>query len=826
MNDFVLYVDVIVPYPLSNTYTYHVPKEMAERIVEGQRVVVPFRNKLIVAITLKLHHNKPEDYNTKAVVSVIDKIPSVDTIQLNFWAWIANYYQCSLGEVMKAAIPSSLRLDADAKITIETPLEEEDLMGLELDAQELYLYLLVHRDTKLTELVKAFKHLDVYQIVSELVKSHILSCDGSVRGKLHRMIKKVCLAPSYREIEVLDFLLKGLKRAPKQLDLLEYMVDECRILDQWDFSFSYDSLKRKGFDSTIRALKEKGILKVFEEEEVPMVVNETSSEDLLPALSTIQQKAYKDILNLFYSTPVVLLHGVTASGKTEIYIRLIADCLKTGKQVLYLLPEIGLTTQIIRRLQNVFGKKVSIYHSRLSDGERLDVWNKMRQLDLNDKDAECQVVLGARSAVFLPFKKLGLIIVDEEHESSFKQYDPSPRYNARDAAIVLAHSHQCKTLLGSATPSIESYYNAQSGKYGLVELFHRFNNIVPPSIQIADIKEARRTKTMRGSLTPILYDEIKGSLENNKQVILFQNRRGYGLFVQCVTCGWTPKCLHCDVSLTYHKIDNSLVCHYCGYKMYLPKQCPECHGHEIKDIGYGTEKVEHEIEELFPDAKLLRMDLDTTRKKQSFDQIIRAFESHQADILIGTQMVTKGLDFSNVAVVGIINADALLKFPDFRAYERSFQLMLQVSGRAGRLHGGGKVIIQTSDPENPLFNEVIKGDYKSLYSSQIMDRETFRYPPFSRMISVVIKHKYQNYVDGFAGELAAVLRQQFGMRVLGPEYPLIARLHNNYQKQILLKFEREFSISSAKVLLDRMIEHVQSYSKNKNVSITIDVDPI
>ncbi|MDC1106722.1 primosomal protein N' [Prolixibacteraceae bacterium] len=825
MNSTSLFVDVVVPFPLASTFTYHYDTVMSAQMQVGNRIVVPFRNKPIVAIVLKLHNIKPEGYDTKAVISIVDSTPSVSDIQLNFWSWIANYYQCTIGEVMKASIPASLRLDADAKITVNEEVDEHTVSQWDSETREIYYYALGDRDLKLSKLVKEFGKEKVYQIVALLMRKHIFSCDGSVRGQNKRMIRVVNFTPSYHQIKTLEMVLRGLSKAPKQQELMAYMMDECRIADDWEFRFPLYEIKKRQLISGVRPLIQKGIIEQVEVLEE--VVQDTEISVMsLPELSVAQDNAYKDILRNFFEKQVVLLHGVTASGKTEIYIRLISDCIKQNKQVLYLLPEIGLTTQIIRRLKSVFGKKVAIYHSRISDSERVDLWNKMYAYDSSDSAAECQIILGARSTIFLPFKRLGLIIVDEEHESSYKQYDPSPRYNARDAAIVLSHIHQCKTLLGSATPSIETYYNALHGKFGLVTLTQRYNDILHPEIVLADISEARRTKAMQGAFTPILIDEIKKSLEDKKQVILFQNRRGYGLFVQCTKCSWTPKCLHCDVSLTYHRSDNSLVCHYCGYKMYFPKECPSCHSREIKDIGYGTEKIESEIKELFPQAKLLRMDLDTTRKKHSFDQIIGAFERNEADILIGTQMVTKGLDFSNVAVVGIVNADAILKFPDFRAYERSFQLMLQVSGRAGRLHGGGKVVIQTSDPTNPLFSDVIKGDYPSLYQSQIKDREMFRYPPFYRMVSIMVKHKYQNVVDSFASQVAYILRQQFGHRILGPEYPLLTRVQNSYQKQIMLKCEKDYSISAAKQLIDKVISHVQSHSSNKNVSIVIDVDPL
>ncbi|QZE13554.1 primosomal protein N' [Halosquirtibacter laminarini] len=822
MSDSTFFVDVIVPLPLNATFTYHY--DGGRNIVPGMRVVVPFRNKPMVAIVRNIHHDCPTDYKTKSIYDILDLVPSIQDSQLNFWSWIANYYQCCIGEVMKAAVPTSLRLDGDALISVSEEVEVETQNEWSDKYREIYYYALGDKALKLSKLIKEFGKKNVYSIVSDLVQQGVFSFD-SLLTRNKQVVKMVRLAKEYQHERTLEIIMRGFRRSTIQLDILSLFYDNISRSGDSSISFSLSEIKAKYSYSAIQALIKKGVVEKYDQS-IVLDENISSTTNNLPILSLDQERVYKEILSSFFTKQVALLHGVTASGKTEVYIRLIADCLKQRKQVLYLLPEIGLTTQIVRRLKSVFGNKVGLYHSRISDRQRMELWNEMLQYDPKVEDGPCQVILGARSSIFLPFKHLGLIIVDEEHETSFKQFDPSPRYNARDAAIVLAHIHQCKTLLGSATPSIESYHNALIGKYALSTLDKRFNDVALPDIVLADISESKRTKSMQGSLTPELYHEMKEALSNNKQIILFQNRRGYGLWVQCRDCQWTPKCLHCDVSLTHHKGDNALVCHYCGYKMYMPKICPTCSGSQIHDIGFGTEKIESEIAALFPQTKLLRLDLDTTKKKLAFDKIVREFENHEADILIGTQMVTKGLDFSNVAVVGIMNADALLNFPDFRAYERSFQLMLQVSGRAGRAKGGGKVVVQTSDVKNPLFMDVIHSDYVGLYRNQIRDREQFCYPPFYRMVSLFVKHKFQNYVDQFADQLAQILRQQFGNRVLGPEYPLLSRIQNQYQKQIILKFGPSDSVSTSKKRIQQIIQFLNQNSEIKGVTVVIDVDPM
>jgi primosomal protein N' (replication factor Y) len=547
-------------------------------------------------------------------------------------------------------------------------------------------------------------------------------------------------------------------------------------------------------------------------------------------LSPAQSEALIQIKQSFENKSVTLLHGVTSSGKTEIYIKLIKECIESGKQVLYLLPEIGLTTQIITRLTRVFGDKAGIYHSKFNDSERVEIWNKVlnfgKSNDHNNPESDYQLIVGTRSALFLPFKNLGLIVVDEEHENSFKQYDPAPRYHARDAAVILGHFHNAPVLLGTATPAVETFYNARSGKYGLVTLFERHQNIEMPEIVTADFKDAYRRRQMISHLTPLLFAEITGALERKEQVILFQNRRGFSPFIECKLCGWVPKCPHCDVSLTFHKHNNSLVCHYCGHSISHPGSCSSCKSKELTNKGFGTEKVEEDLRLIFPDANIDRMDLDTTRSKRGFEKIIQRFEKKEIDILIGTQMVTKGLDFENVSIVGILNADNLLNQPDFRAYERSYQLMAQVGGRSGRKNKRGKVIIQTSEPTHHIIQNVANNDYEAMYRGQIAERKHFKYPPFYRMIGITLKHREKNELDRIAQELSMRLRERFGARILGPEYPLISRIKTLYIKQLWIKVEREVSVVNAKRQMQEIIDLVKTREGNKTIQIAINVDPI
>ena len=619
------------------------------------------------------------------------------------------------------------------------------------------------------------------------------------------------------------------KKAPKQLEILMYVYSKTLQSKNKSYRISRpDMLKDLNSSAAqLNSLIKKGIcesytvgisrLEYFDRSEINCV-----------DFSEFQQKAYDDVKKGFEQKDIALIHGITSSGKTEIYIKLIEDTIKQGKQVLYLLPEIALTTQIINRLRKAFGNKVGVYHSKFNDFERVEIWNKvlLNSIEKKNNEGTYQIVLGARSSLFLPYSNLGLVIVDEEHDTSYKQHEPAPRYNARDSAIYLAKLHGAKTILGSATPSLESYYNAKYNKYAFIELNKRFGGVMLPEIFVADVKEETKKRRMKSHFTPFLLEHIAEALKNKEQVILFQNRRGFSIRLECDICHWVPECKHCDVTLTYHKRSNQLICHYCGYSENIPERCPACNNSKILMHGFGTEKLEEELPVFFPDAKVVRMDMDTTRSKYGHQQIINDFEDRKIDILVGTQMVTKGLDFENVSVVGIMNADSMISFPDFRSFERSFQLMAQVSGRAGRKQKRGKVIIQTYNPFHAVIRYVIDHDFKAMYESQITERVTFKYPPIYKLILITVKHKNAEHLNTSAKELAIILKKSFGQRILGPEYPVVSRIRNEYIKNILLKIEKDFSLSKAKSILAERIEEFKSDKENSGVRIIIDVDPV
>ncbi|HKJ41359.1 MAG TPA: primosomal protein N', partial [Sunxiuqinia sp.] len=623
--------------------------------------------------------------------------------------------------------------------------------------------------------------------------------------------------------EEIKTVLDEIKRAKKQVELLEYFLGETLYQQEPRIRVAKKQLLEGSgvSDGILRSLVDKEVLAI-EEVEIGRLDLEKMNDTHLYDLNEVQEKAYQELKKEFKTNRPVLLHGVTASGKTEIYIKLIEEVLAQGKQVLYLVPEIGLTSQLINRLKRAFGNRAGVYHSKFNDAERVEIWFNI----LQETEDSYQVVLGARSAVFLPFKKPGLIIVDEEHENSYKQFDPAPRYNARDLAVVLGQIHKAPVLMGTATPSFESYFNVKQGKYGLVEIKERFQGIELPEMIVADVKDATRKKRMQSLLTPELFDEITSALEKKEQVILFQNRRGFAPYLQCHTCGWIPKCKNCDVSLTYHKYRSSLICHYCGHTVSLPGNCGECHSEDVRTKGFGTEQIEEELKILFPETRIARMDLDTTRAKRAFEQIIYKFENQQIDILVGTQMVTKGLDFDHVRVVGILSADQLLNYPDFRSFERSYQLMAQVSGRAGRKNKRGKVIIQTLQAKHPVLNEVINNNFEQLFNSQMMERKLFRYPPYFRLIKVVVKHKNRQRLDRGANQLATLLQKKFKGQVLGPEYPVISRVQTWYQKEIWLKLEKNKQLNQAKKDLQDFMDQIKGLPNNGGMIIYADVDPM
>ena len=813
-----LFVEVILPLAIAKNYTYRVPFHLNNSVGIGKRVVVQFgKSKLYTAIVYSIGNQAPEKYEAKYLMEVLDDRPVVTERQLQFWQWLAEYYMCNVGEVMNAALPSALKLASETKVVLNKDFEVDksalhDKEFLIVEALELQPELTVG------DIAKLLGQKTVMPILKLMFEKNIINISEEVSER-YKPRKKIFikLNPLYNDPDNLKELFPILeKRAPKQADAVLAYIKLAR--HQKTISKNELIEESGAGDASIKSLIEKEIF-VAEEKNVSRLYfdeDEFSSDFLL---SENQQNALTGIKDAFEQKDVVLLHGVTSSGKTQIYIRLIEDMINSGRQVLYLLPEIALTTHIIERLRQYFGSSIGVYHSKFNDNERVEVWQKV----LNH---EYKVVLGARSSVFLPFDDLGLIIVDEEHETSYKQFDPAPRYNARDAAIYLANTYHSKVLLGSATPSFETYYNARMHKYGLVELSERFGGVELPQTEVVSIGEETKKKTMQSHFTSVLMEDMKQALSNKEQVILFQNRRGYAPLLICKVCAYTPKCINCDVSLTYHKSSGKLHCHYCGYKEEAPSICPACGSTHLEYKGFGTEKIEDELSMLLPEARITRMDLDTTRSKNSLQNILNDLEEKKIDILVGTQMVAKGLDFSDITVIGIINADSLLKYPDYRANERSFQMLAQVSGRAGRRGKQGKVVIQTYDPNHRVIKQVIENDYRDLYLTEMEERRSFKYPPFYRIINLDIKHKNADVLYNQAEYLATELRKNFGDRVIGPEVPLISRIRNYYIKSIMLKFEKDgISINRVKAVIRDIITQFQTTKLSKGSIIQPDVDP-
>lgn len=772
------YVEVILPLPLEGTFTYVVPDALLDKVVPCVRLLVPFgKTKTYIGIcdTYPTDHPNNNDDNDgikyKAILAILDDGPVLLPQQLQLWHWIANYYMSSIGDVYKAALPSGLK----GEDTYKPHTEEYVCLGKQFRGeQELHIALDgLARATKQQKVLMSYLELSGIANVPELVSTDVTQTDNKQHNQLRAVSK-----------------------------------DELR-------NTTHCSL------AIINSLIEKGILQTYRKE-VSRLNN--SYDKLQPnaihALNDAQTIAYDKILLQMMAHNVTLLHGVTSSGKTEIYIHLIFKALQEHKQVLYLLPEIALTVQITNRLRCVFGNKLGIYHSRYNDEERVEIWQKQ----LSNEPYE--VILGARSAVFLPFQRLGLVIIDEEHENSFKQQDPAPRYHARSVAIVLAQMYGAKTLLGTATPSIESYRNAQLGKYGLVTLSQRYKDIQLPTIEVVDIKDLRRRKLMSGPFSPHLIAAVRNALQRGEQAILFQNRRGFAPMIECRTCGWVPHCPNCDVSLTYHKSMNVLTCHYCGYTERVPEQCPNCESKDIKGRGYGTEKIEDEIMEVFPDARIARMDLDTTRTKNAYERLINDFSAGKTNLLIGTQMVSKGLDFDHVSVVGILDADNMLNYPDFRAYEHAFTMMAQVSGRAGRKGKQGLVILQTKNPELPVIQQVVNNSYTAFYKSQLEERTAFHYPPFFHLIYIYIKHRNNDIVESASMELGSRIREIFGNRVLGPDKPTVARVKTLHIRKIMLKLENGIDYKLAKQYLRSIRDTMMKEKRYGALTIYFDVDPL
>ena len=821
---------MLLPLPVS-MFTYAIPDELAEKVIEGGRVVVQFgKRKIYTALVVGIHDRKPVGYEIKEILSVLDEVPVILPAQLKFWNWIAAYYLCHPGEVMNAALPSAFKLASESKVILNPvfdPLREE------LNEKEsLLLEALYHRPAiEIAEISRIIGQMKVIPVIKTMLEKGIILMEEKLSEK-YRPRKEVFvrLTEEYSDEEKFKDLFEQLeKRAGKQLELLmSFLVLSRQKSDRSGEVNRTELLKSvKATSSVLEGLIAKGVLNTIEK-----VVSRVEGGGNITDVGSIelvdfQKKAFDEIHNAFLIKDVVLLHGVTSSGKTEIYIKYIQEILDQGKQVLYLLPEIALTTQTISRLKKYFGERVGVYHSRFNENERVEIWNKVL---IHGKPgaggtSSYDIILGARSAVFLPFSELGLVIVDEEHDSSFKQYEPSPRYNGRDAALYLAHLHGAKTILGSATPSIESYYNSMEGKYALVEMSERYGNMEMPEINVVNLREEIRWKKMKSHFTSVLVKQLEDALGKSEQAIIFQNRRGFSLRLECETCGWMPVCRNCDVTLVYHKQNHQLRCHYCGYTTSIPEKCPECKGTSLMMKGFGTEKVEEDLAILFPKARIARMDLDTTRTRHSHQKIINDLEERKIDILVGTQMVTKGLNFENVSTVSILNADNMLGFPDFRAAERGYQLMAQVSGRSGRKYKRGCVIIQTYNPRHPVILDVVNHDYRSMYEQQLIDRRKFKYPPFYRLVLVKIKHKDPEVLNKASDELAQQFRLLFGNRVLGPEYPLVSRIMNYYLKQIIIKIERSLSQTEIK---KKLMQEIMEFSKRKefkNLRLVMDVDP-
>ncbi len=817
-----MYADVIVPLPIANTYTYALPEGMEREVMVGSRVVVPFgRKKFYTAIIVRLHDTPPAEYETKDVVEVLDTHPIILPNQYRFWEWIASYYLCTMGDVYKAALPAGMKLESETVVELNSdyeatePLPEREQRILDLLTNE--------KEQSITILEKESGLKNILTVVKSLIDKEAIF----VKEELKRTYKPrteacVRIVPDNPAEERLHELFQTLGRAPKQLALLMRYVELSGLMGggkRQEVTKKELITKANVSEAVLKGLVDKGVFEVYHRETGRLRDGLRPVNELRP-LSDAQRQAMQRIQQVFGEKNVCLLHGVTSSGKTEVYIHLIQETLKAGRQVLYLLPEIALTTQITNRLKEVFGDHLGVYHSKFPDAERVEIWQK--QLSEQPYD----IILGVRSSVFLPFRNLGLVIVDEEHENSYKQQDPAPRYHARSAAIVLASIYGAKTLLGTATPSVESYYNARHGKYGLVELTERYQDIKLPRIEVVDIADLKRRKVMKSHFSPLLLEEMRKALEQKEQVILFQNRRGFSQMIECNVCGWVPRCRNCDVSLTYHKGVNQLTCHYCGTVYQVPHSCPACGNVELIKVGVGTERIEDDIKEIFPEARIARMDLDTTRSRSSYERIINDFQEGKTDILIGTQMVSKGLDFDHVSVVGILNADTLLSFPDFRAYEHAFQLMAQVAGRAGRKNKQGKVILQTKKADLPVIQQVVTNDYLQLYNDTLVERKLTHFPPFTRLIYIFVKHKKEETAETAAREMAARLTRVLGTgRVKGPAKPPVSRIQLFYIRQIMIKTELEISFSKLREFLLNTRQSILEDERFRSLIVYYDVDP-
>ncbi len=822
-SDFITkFVDVILPLPLPRLYTYRVPFDLIDQVVIGARVVVQFgRKKILTAVIADIHEQAPEKYEAKYLLELLDDNPVINQIQLRLFYWIADYYMCHIGDVVKAALPSGFKLSSESKIQLNPDLENE---AVELsNHEEIILENLREKGAlKYDEISELVGRKGINKLLKSLIEKQVILLFEEVKEKYSpKKVKKVRIAPKYNDVSIIETLMEELEKKPKQLDVLLKYLQQIPLFEDAEANFL--GLEKKRLldhnisTSSLKTLVTKGVFEEYEEV-ISRFPEIDSGSGARIKLSKEQEQAVQQLLSSFESKDITLLHGVTGSGKTEIYIDLIQKVLETGSQVLLLLPEIALTTQIVIRLRKIFGDKMGIYHSRFSDNERVETWNGVIS-------GRFSFVIGVRSAIFLPFNDLGLIIVDEEHDASYKQHEPAPRYQARDVAMVLAQYHQAKVLLGSATPAIESYYHTQQGNWGLVTLKSRYGDAQLP--QIIPVENKYANKDGHGSFSIQLLEEIKHTIAQDKQVIIFQNRRGYAPFLICEDCGNVPICENCNVSLTYHQYSSELRCHYCGYTQGVPTNCEACGSLRIKTVGHGTEKIEEDLQIALPTVNIERMDYDTTRKKNGYERIINNFTAGHTNVLVGTQMISKGLDFGNVTLVGIYDADRMWSYPDFRAHERAYQLITQVSGRAGRKREAGRVIIQTNNPKHEVLHFIMSDDYLGFLKKELYERNKYRYPPFTRLVKIIIKHSEKEISNNAALALAQLLYVPFNKKsILGPQEPLINRIRNLFLTEILIKIERNSNqLKAQKHKIRELIDHIRTKKEFKNCRITIDVDP-
>lgn len=812
------FVEVVLPLSLAKTFTYRISEAEFHFIKKGMRVAVPFgKSKIYTALVIDIHQNEPSLYDAKEIHQILDEKPIATETQIKHWLWVANYYMCGIGDVYRGAFPTGLLLESETIISLKAEIVVNDS---ELSDDEFLIYeALNHQSSlKVQEIISILNKKNIFPILQKMMAKDIIVLEEEIKESYKpKLVRYVKLHAKYESDNGLGELLEVLKSANKQKEIVlayfQIMASEKKPITVKKLVEVSGSTS-----ATVKALIDKEIFEEYllQQDRVSFT-GEASDKQLL--LSEAQENAFTAIKNNLLEKEVCLLHGVTSSGKTEIYISLIEEYLATGKQVLYLLPEIALTTQLVSRLRLHFGDKVAVFHSKYSNNERVEVWKQT--LENSEK---AQIVIGARSALFLPFNNLGLLIVDEEHEQTFKQTDPAPRYHARDAAIVLANFHNAKVLLGSATPSIETYFNTQSDKYGLVTLTERYNNVRMPEILLVDLKDKHFRKRMTGHFSDLLIEEITEALSLGEQVILFQNRRGYSPIIECMTCGHVPHCQQCDVSLTFHKHKNQLRCHYCGYSIAKPTHCHSCSSIDLTTKGFGTEQIEQELVSLFPKAKTGRMDQDTTRGKYGFEKIIDSFKNREIDILVGTQMLAKGLDFDNVSLVGIMNADNMLHHPDFRAFERSFQMMTQVAGRAGRSKKQGKVVIQTYNPNHNTIQQVTSHNYMGMYKEQLYDRQIYKYPPYFRIIKLTLKHREFEKLKEGSMWLYQVLSQNLNMPVLGPEEPAISRIRNEYIRTILIKIPNNLPLAGTKKTIQKMLNSFEAVAQYRAIKVIANVD--